>query len=113
MRTYDHEQRDAELRRVLGANEHESTLEAARRIVDELISWRSGCEAGFGIVTGSPHESLAKLGIDQRAHHHEHHIRERTAWSCALGLAVRCEARDSERLAREGLAALDEQGLPL
>lgn len=49
------------LRKILDAGPQEATIDAAKRLVDELIEWRGGCEAAFGIVTATPRQTLVKL----------------------------------------------------
>jgi hypothetical protein len=98
------------LRTILGANTDEPTVDAARRIVDELIAWRGGCEAAFGITTADPRSTLVVYVKAQQEHHREHHTREREAW---LLVAKVAGYYSPEHIAAEdALEALDEQGMP-
>lgn len=100
------------LRKILDTQPNESTLDAARRLVDELQEWRDGCAAAFGIMTASPHRTLVTLAQAEHAHHREHHERERAAWQALHAIAIAYNLHASERAAKEALDLLDEQGTP-
>ena len=70
---------DEQIRRILDAGSHETTEQAATRLVDEVIAYRSGLAAGFGIYTANPHNTLVELANSHRDHHEEHHRREKEA----------------------------------
>ena len=103
---------DERLRKTLDARADETTIDAAARIVDELLSWQSGCEAAFGVITANPHATLVRLASAEMKHHREHHERERLAWNVVLEMAERGGFPKALAMATEALAALDDQGMP-
>lgn len=103
---------DERLRKTLDAHPDETAVDAAARLVDELLSWRSGCEAAFGIITANPHATLVRVASAEVKHHREHHERERLAWNVVQELAERGGFPKALAMAKEALAALDEQGMP-
>jgi hypothetical protein len=104
------------LRIALDASPTQDLVQRAKDIADELIGFRDGLAAGFGIYSADPFRTLVELGQAQLKHHREHHIRERKAWDMVLRL-VNIELDADElasisMLAETKLEELDEQGMP-
>lgn len=71
---------DSRLRAILDAGPMEETLDAAKRVVEELIEWRSGCEAAYGVMTATPRKTLLDVAAYAERHHEHHHKSEKVAW---------------------------------